>query len=78
MGTVTWPHLTSHLLLQLMHSEARGGAASTGKITMQQEEVDGAASKLDETNKAESLSPEDIQAVVDATRKRLTKKMRVG
>ena len=45
---------------------------------MQQEEVDGAAIKLEEAIKAETMSPEDFQAVVEAARKRLSKKMRVG
>ena len=45
---------------------------------MQQEEVEGAATKLEEAIKAENLSPEDVQAVVDATRRRLNKKLRVG
>ena len=56
----------------------QGTGAKPSKRAMQQEEVEGPAIKLEESIKVENLSPEDIQAVVDATRKRLTKKLRVG
>ena len=65
-----------------MESPGAGGGqnarANPSKRTMQQEEVDGAAIKLEEAIKAETMSPEDFQAVVEAARKRLSKKMRVG
>ena len=55
-----------------------GAGAKPSKRTMQQEEVEGAATKLEEAIQAENLSPEDVQAVVDATRRRLNKKLRMG
>ena len=65
-----------------MESPGAGGGqsarANPSKRTMQQEEVDGAAIKLEEAIKAETMSPEDFQAVVEAARKRLSNKMRVG
>ena len=59
-----------------MDSPGKGGKPS--KRAMQQEDVEGAANKLEEAIQAENLSPEDVQAVVDATRRRLNKKLRLG
>ena len=55
-----------------------GDATRHGKRAMQQEDVEGAASKLEEAIQAETLSPDDVQAVVEATRRRLNKKLRLG
>ena len=59
-----------------MDSPGKGGKPS--KRAMQQEEAEGAAAKLEEAIQAENLSPEDAQSVVDATRRRLNKQLRLG
>ena len=58
--------------------EPAEGQPSPAKRTMPQEAVEGAAVKLEEAIEVENLSQEDIQAVVEAARRKLTKKLRVG
>ena len=54
------------------------GKGTKAKRSMQQEDIEGVATKLEEAIKAENLSPDDVEAMLDATRRRLNKKLRLG
>ena len=54
------------------------GKGTKAKRSMQQEDIEGAANKLEEAIQAENLSPDDVEAMLDATRRRLNKKLRLG